>query len=288
MTPHFHDIESLYAHDHCEEHVHHHDHADHDHEDRHHHHERHGHGAGQKILTIRLHSGIAGDMFLCGLMCMLGMNNEEADAVLNGIFSELKGSVHLEDKFVGGIRGSFCRVELPHEHEHRRLSDVRAIIEKAQMSGKAKELALKTFGFVAKAESKVHGKGPEEVTFHEVGALDSILDICFNCELFTRLNPDRLIVSPLPIADGHIHCAHGVIPSPAPAVQALLVGIPVRPFGAEGETVTPTGIALLKAFGAEFGPWPQMVIEKIETVYGTYVYEGVPNGATIALGKSFD
>ena len=148
------------------------------------------------------------------------------------------------------------------------------------MSNKAKELALKTFGFVAEAEGKVHGMAPEEVTFHEVGALDSILDICFNCELFTRLNPDRLIVSPLPIADGHIHCAHGVIPSPAPAVQALLVGIPIRPFGA--------GIALLKAFGAEFGPWPQMVIEKIETVYGTYVYEGVPNGATFALGKSFE
>lgn len=156
------------------------------------------------------------------------------------------------------------------------------------MSDKAKELALKTFGFVAEAEGKVHGMALEEVTFHEVGALDSILDICFNCELFTRLNPDHLIVSPLPIADGHIHCTHGVIPSPAPAVQALLVGIPVRPFGAEGETVTPTGIALLKAFGAEFGPWPQMVIEKIETVYGTYVYEGVPNGATFALGKSFE
>lgn len=76
----------------------------------------------------------------------------------------------------------------PHEHEHRRLSDVRAIIEKAQMSEKAKELALKTFGFVAEAEGKVHGMAPEEVTFHEVGALDSILDICFNCELFTRLN----------------------------------------------------------------------------------------------------
>ena len=132
---------------------------------------------------------------------MLGMNNEEADSVLNGIFSELKGSVHLENKFVGGICGSFCRVELPHQHEHCRLSDVRTIIEKAQMSNKAKELALKTFEFVAEAEGKVHGMTPEEVTFHEVGALDSILDICFNCELFTRLNPDRLIVSPLPIAD---------------------------------------------------------------------------------------
>lgn len=284
MTPQSRGIDSVHAHDHFAEHVH----PDHDHSAHHHHHEHHEQENGQKILTIRLHSGIAGDMFLCGLMCMLGMNNEEADSVLNGIFSELKGSVLLEDKFVGGIRGSFCRVKLPYEHEHRRLSDVRAIIEKAQMSDKAKELALKTFGFVAEAEGIVHGLPPEEVTFHEVGALDSILDICFNCELFTRLNPDRLIVSPLPIADGHIHCAHGVIPSPAPAVQALLVGIPVRPFSAEGETVTPTGIALLKAFGAEFGPWPQMIIEKIETVYGTYVYEGVPNGATFALGKSFE
>lgn len=227
-------------------------------------------------------------MFLCGLMCMLGISNTEAQNILNGIFSELKGAVHLEDKFVGGIRGSFCKVELPHEHVHRNMGDIRGIIQKAEMSETAKQLALKAFEFIAKAESRVHGIPVEQVTFHEVGALDSILDICFTCELFSQLAPDHLLVSPLPIADGHIHCAHGVIPSPAPAVQALLPGIPVRPFGAEGETVTPTGIALLKAFGAEFGPWPQFVIEKIETVYGTYVYEDVPNGATFAIGTSFE
>lgn len=88
MTSLSHNIESVHAHDHYEEHVHHHD---HDHADNHHHHERHGHEAGQIILTLRLHSGIAGDMFLCGLMCMLGMNNEEADSVLNGIFPNSKG-----------------------------------------------------------------------------------------------------------------------------------------------------------------------------------------------------
>lgn len=89
------------------------------------------------------------------------------------------------------------------------------------------------------------------------------MDICFTCELFARLNPDYFVVSPLPIADGVIHCAHGAIPSPAPAVQAMLPGIPVRPFGAEGETVTPTALALLKAFNPTFGGWPMIVVEKL-------------------------
>ena len=246
------------------------------------------HKAGKKTLTVRLHSGISGDMFLCGLMSILNLSGEEANAILNGILPELSGSVLREDKFVGGIRGSFCRVELPHEHAHRTYDDIRKIIDRAAISEKGKEFALKAFSLIAEAEGRVHGLPVEKVTFHEVGALDSILDICFTSELFARLAPDYLIVRHLPIADGSIRCAHGVIPSPAPAVQALLIGVPVRPFAAEGETVTPTGISLLKAFGAEFGPWPQMIVEKIETVYGTYTYEGVPNGATFAFGTNFD
>ena len=102
---------------------------------------------------------------------------------------------------------------------------------------------------------------PEAVRFHEVGALDSILDICMACVLFTRLSPARFVVSPLPIADGEVVCAHGVIPVPAPAVLELLEGIPVRPFSGEGETVTPTAIALLRSLGATFGPWPAMLVE---------------------------
>ena len=278
--------DSLHSHDHHKNSAHSHD---------HHHDESHSKKtlsldtrAGEKILTLRLHSGIAGDMFLCGLMCMLNLSNEEANTLLNGILPELSGGVHREVKFVKGIRGSFCKVDLPHEHAHRSFEDVKKIIARASISEAGKAFALKAFSFVAEAEGAVHGKPAEEVTFHEVGALDSILDICLTSELFARLSVDRLIVSPLPIADGAICCAHGVIPSPAPAVQALLVGVPVKPFAAEGETVTPTGISLLKAFGAEFGPWPQMVIERIETVYGSYVYEGVPNGATFALGTGFE
>lgn len=139
---------------------------------------------------------------------------------------------------------------MPHQHEHRTYADIEKLIQANGQCEKGKELSLKTFHLLAEAEADVHGKTVEEVHFHEVGALDSILDICLSCELFALLDPSEFIVSPLPIGDGHIHCAHGVIPSPAPAVQRLLKGVAVRPLGAEGESVTPTAIALLKAFGA--------------------------------------
>lgn len=262
----------------------------------HHHHDGLGHDhshshspsiSGKKILTIRLHSGISGDMLVCGLLSMLDLPDEQADQILKGIFPSLAGSLKCVDKFVGNIRGRHCEIELPKEHVHRNLFDIRKIIDQANISESAKKFANETFNFVAKAESVVHGKPLEEVHFHEVGALDSILDILFTCELFVRLGVDELIVSPLPLADGEIHCAHGVIPCPAPAVKALLEGVPVRPFEANGETVTPTAIALLKALNAKFGPWPQVIVERIETIYGSYVYEGVPNGATFVLGRSY-
>ena len=143
-----------------------------------------------------------------------------------------------------------------------------------------------TLSLLAKAEAAVHGKAPEDVHFHEVGALDSILDICMACELFAMLAPEHFVVSPLPVADGHVHCAHGIIPVPAPAVLELMEGVPVRPFPAQGETVTPTAMALLKALGATFGPWPAMRVEKRALAYGTKVFEGAPNGALFAFGPA--
>ena len=117
-------------------------------------------------------------------------------------------------------------------------------------------------------------------------SLDSILDICLASQLFHELNPGWFVVSPLPVCDGSIACAHGVIPCPAPAVTELLEGIPVRPFSGEGETVTPTGLALLRAMGAEFGPWPAMRIVRMARVYGNTVFPGAPNGALFAFGAS--
>jgi len=236
------------------------------------------------VLTIRAHSGLSGDIFLAGLLRMTNATQEELDTDLAAVMPELSGSVRLVRREVNHIGGWHAQVDLPHQHEHRTLADILALIGACGMSDAGKELASRAFTLLAGAEGAVHGRKPEEVHFHEVGALDSVLDICMSCELFCRLSPSRFVVSPLPMADGWVTCAHGVIPVPAPAVLELLDGVPVRPFAGQGETVTPTAMVLLKAMKAEFGPWPAMRVERRALVYGTRVFEGAPNGALFACG----
>lgn len=247
---------------------------------------------GQKqkghVLTIRAHSGLSGDMFLAGLLRMTEIGESALDERLCAILPELAGTVRLVRRQVNHISGWHAQVLLPHQHEHRTLKDVTTLIATSSMHEAAKRLAIDTFTLLARAEGTVHEKKPEEIHFHEIGALDSILDICMSCELFIQLAPSHFVVSPLPVADGSVHCAHGVIPVPAPAVLELLEGIPVRPFSAEGETVTPTAAALLRAFGATFGPWPAMRVEKNALVYGTRVFLDAPNGAIFAYGEEYE
>jgi len=269
----------------------HHDHA-HPHKHSHDHEHEHGHGHHTEspegtVLTIRANSGLSGDMLLAGLLKITDVAEEELGALLAGIMPELTGSLRLVRKQVNHIGGWHAAVNLPHQHEHRTLADITALISACGMGDAAKGLATETFTLLAHAEGAVHEKRPEDVHFHEVGALDSILDICLTCELFAKLAPGRFVVSPLPMADGFVTCAHGIIPVPAPAVLELLEGIPVRPFAGTGETVTPTAIALLRALGAEFGPWPSMRIEKRALVYGGKVFKDAPNGAIFAGGPQF-
>ena len=259
------------------------EHHEHHHEHEHHHHEK--ELSSGPVLTIRAHSGLSGDIFLAGLLCMTQTTPQQMEDILSSIMPELAGSVQLVRKEVNHIGGWHAEVTLPHQHEHRTLADILALIESCGMSENSKALASRAFTLLASAEAAVHGRPAEEVHFHEVGALDSILDICLSCELFHRLSPSRFVASPLPMADGFVHCAHGVIPVPAPAVLELLDGVPVRPFPGQGETVTPTAMALLKALGAEFGPWPAMQVEKKALVYGTRVFEDAPNGALFACGR---
>jgi uncharacterized protein (DUF111 family) len=120
----------------------------------------------------------------------------------------------------------------------------------------------------------------------DIGAADSILDICLVCALFVKLSPARFVCSPLPVADGGVFCAHGLLPAPAPAVLEMLDGVPVCGFPACGETVTPTALALLKTLKAEFGPWPGMVIRRRALVYGGKVFEQAVNGAIWAFGEA--
>ncbi len=154
------------------------------------------------------------------------------------------------------------------------------------MSPHAQMFARSVFDLLAEVEGRIHGIPVLDVAFHEIGALDSILDICLAAVLFDWLQPARLICSPLPVADGAIRCAHGLLMSPAPAVQDLLVGVPIYGVPAEGETVTPTALALLKAFGATFGHWPSIVPDNLVRIYGGKVFKSLPNGALFAIGNS--
>ena len=240
-------------------------------------------------LTVRAGSGLSGDMMLAGLALMAGTSQDDLDAHVAELgLGALAGSVCLERRSVNHVAGWGCRVRLPHEHAHRTMRDITAIIEKSVMAPRAAAMAVQAFSLLARAEGAVHGLAPQDVTFHEVGALDSILDICLACSLFARLEPARFVCSPLPLADGGVRCAHGWLPTPAPAVLELLRDVPVCGFAGRGETVTPTAIALLKAMGAEFGPWPSMRIERRALVYGDRVFADAPNGAVWALGPALD
>ena len=267
-----------------------HDHA-HDHTHEHGHEHSHAHSSvqhGESVLVLRPSTGIAGDMLVAGLAGLSGADQALLDAMTADIgMPELaSGSFAVREHFVSAVGGLQGNVTLPHEHAHRSFTDIKKIIEASGMEKEARELALNAFARIAEAEGAVHGKTAASVTFHEVGALDSILDICLASSLFTRLAPARFICGPLPVCDGEIRCAHGEIPSPAPAVLRLLHGIPVHGLPCKGETVTPTGLALLLAFGAEFGPWPAMVLEREVIAYGHRVFPGVPNGAIFAFGKA--
>ncbi|UQZ90661.1 hypothetical protein C4J81_16190 [Deltaproteobacteria bacterium Smac51] len=290
---HHHDHDILHQaaqHDHKHDHSHHHRHDQHHDQDILHHADRlYGElsksAAYGSTLVIRPNSGISGDIIVAGLLALSGLDQDGLNSILGDLNLEnLAGRVRLESRELDSISGVGLHVDLPHEHEHRTLADMEAFFEKSKISDKAKELALAAFRLLAEAEGAVHGLPPEKVHFHEVGALDSILDFGLAAALMDYLAPARIVCGPLPVCDGVIKCQHGLLPSPAPAVMRLLEGVPVVGLDSSGETVTPTGVALLKAFGAEFGLWPAISIVRHALVYGSRRLEGVPNGAIFVLG----
>ncbi|MDR2847909.1 MAG: LarC family nickel insertion protein, partial [Bacteroidales bacterium] len=139
-----------------------------------------------------------------------------------------------------------------HHHEHRNLHDIEHIINNSQLSDKVKGMSMDIFRLVAKAEAKIHGKPVDEIHFHEVGAIDSIVDIVGAAICIDYLKPNRIIASPVQMGGGFVHCAHGVFPVPAPATLEIMQGKPMK-FGAVPfETATPTGVAILAALADEF------------------------------------
>lgn len=240
-----------------------------------------------RVVTVRPASGLSGDIMLAGLAALARIDDARLAALTEELpLPALHGCLKLERRAVNHISGFGCRIDLPHEHAHRTLTDILTVIADSGMPDRAKELASDAFRILAEAEGAVHGVAPEKVAFHEVGALDSILDTCLVCRLFVELDARRIVCGPLPLADGVTSCAHGRVAVPAPAVLRLLEGMPVCAFAGQGETVTPTAAALLRALRADFGPWPSMIVRATAISYGTKVFPDAPNGALWALGDS--
>ena len=214
----------------------------------------------ETVLTIRAHSGLSGDIFLAGMLRMTECSAEDTERLLSAIMPELAGSLRLTRRQVNHVGGWHAEVSLPRQHAHRTLTDITKLVAENGMNEAARRLATETFALLARAEAAVHGKKPEEVHFHEVGALDSILDICMSCELFVRLAPSRLVVSPLPVADGSVRCAHGVIPvrsspAPPPPFWNLWKASPCAPFREKGKPSRPQ-------------PWPCCVFSARNSAHG--------------------
>ncbi|KAB2646322.1 MAG: LarC family nickel insertion protein [Verrucomicrobia bacterium] len=178
-----------------------------------------------------------------------------------------------------------------HEHEHhhhahgRSHGQIRALIEASELSPFVKKHALGIFQRIAVAEGKIHGMPSADVTFHEVGALDSIADIVCACVGLEALGVEKVFVSSLHEGRGTIECAHGTFPLPAPATLEILVGIPLSQIDEPHELITPTGAAIVAEFGASFGPMPRMKSEKIGYGVGTRHLDSRPNVLRAVLGE---
>ena len=171
------------------------------------------------------------------------------------------------------------------QHHTRSLSTIKNIIRKAQIAAPAQETAIRAFELLGEAEAEIHNVPIESIHFHEVGAVDTIVDIVCASVGCHALGVDRFICSPLNVGGGTVKCAHGEFPVPAPATLALLKGVPVYSSGIKSELVTPTGAALIRAFDCSFSAFPSMSVESIGYGAGSREFSGRPSVVRISVGE---
>ncbi|MGD1022196.1 MAG: nickel pincer cofactor biosynthesis protein LarC [Candidatus Sulfotelmatobacter sp.] len=178
-------------------------------------------------------------------------------------------------------------VSAPHEHSHGRgLTEIRGIISAASISAAAKKTAIAIFEALGQAEAKIHNTSLESVHFHEVGAVDAMVDIVCAAVGAEALGVDEIICSPLNLGGGMVKCAHGTFPVPAPATVELLKEAPVYSSGLQAELVTPTGAAIVKILASRFSAFPEMKIEKSGYGAGTRDFPGHPNVVRLTIGET--
>ena len=228
-------------------------------------------------------AGISGDMTL-GALLDAGADEtlfRQELGKLQGIEFDLRISKVIKN----GIQAIDVDVITGESHHHRRLKDVTEIINSSALSDTVKSRAVDIFRRLAEAEGHVHGTSSEEVHFHEVGAIDAIVDIVGACIGIELLGIEQIIASPLPMGHGFVKAAHGLIPLPAPATVELLKGVPVYSADIEGELVTPTGAAIVRTLATSFGDMPSMSVSSIGYGAGKTKFP-FPNALRIMIGES--
>jgi hypothetical protein len=237
-----------------------------------------------KIICYDCFSGISGDMNL-GAMIDLGVDRLYLIEELNKL--NLPGWELVAQKDQRhGITGTKVTVrQTRHEHAHRHFADIEKIIENSSLDNKIKELSIKIFLKIAQAEAKVHGISVEHVHFHEVGAVDSIIDIVGAAICYCALNIEAVHVSTVELGGGFVRCDHGKLPVPAPATAEIIKGLPVKKDGVNFEATTPTGAAILATLGTHFDPDLAVRIERTAYGVGQKENKDVPNLLRVYIGE---
>jgi len=235
-----------------------------------------------RIAYFDCFSGISGDMFV-GALLDAGLKIEILEKELNKL--NLSGyQLEVNKVLKKGISASQFKVKIQEKGVERRFKDILNILEESKLDEEIKNEVKKIFFKIAEAESKIHQEDIEKIHFHEIGGLDSIMDISSAVIGIKALEIKEIYSSPLPLGKGLVKCAHGILPLPAPATLELLKNIPTYSGGMESEMVTPTGAAIISTLTKDFGERPLMKIEKIG--YGAGEREfSIPNLLRVSIGE---
>ena len=238
-----------------------------------------------RIAYLDCFSGISGDMFL-GALVDAGVSPR----LLEDTVTALDLGAHLEISRVQrcGVAATKVNVVTPKSatRQHgRHLREIRDIIDKAAISSHAKNVSIKTFEALAEAEADIHNTSIEKIHFHEVGAVDAIVDIVCAAVGAESLAIDEWVCSPLNVGGGTVQCAHGTLPVPAPATLKLLGDAPVYSSGPQVELVTPTGAAIVRTLCSRFTPFPAMKVERAGYGAGTREFPDHPNLLRLTIGE---
>ncbi|HTY56873.1 MAG TPA: nickel pincer cofactor biosynthesis protein LarC [Candidatus Binataceae bacterium] len=228
-------------------------------------------------------SGLSGDMLL-GALLDAGLDLRELEHALASL--RLSGyRISSRRRELSGISAVKFDVEVLEPQPERTLVEIRTLIEQSQLAPAVKETAIAAFVALAEAEAKVHHSTPEHVHFHEVGAVDSIIDIVGAAWGFAQLKVSQVLVSPLPMGTGFVNSRHGRLPVPAPATVELLAGFPVKLGDGRGEMVTPTGAALMKVLALPGALPLTFEVDRIGYGAGSATFDDRPNVLRLMLGK---